>query len=141
MSGDEAADYGLIDKVLTMMFGSNRLGSMSYDVYVTTRTAGSGPWGAVSKVPGVNGAFDDWDPFVAQGGLVIFFTSMRQGAGDIFWSARESTREPFPPPTSLADINSSAYDSDPSLSPDANYMLFDSRRTGNSEIYEARAIW
>lgn len=125
----------------TMMFGSNRVGSTAYDVHVTTRTAGSGPWGPVSRVPGVNGAFDDWDPFVAQGGLVIFFTSMRQGAGDIFWSARQSTSGPFPAPTPLDDINSTAYDSDATLSPDLTYMLFDSRRTGNSEIYEARAIW
>lgn len=124
----------------TMMFGSNRMGSLSYDVHVTTRAAATGPWGAVSKVPGVNGPFDDWDPFVAQGGLVIFFTSVRQGAGDIFWAVRQSTTEPFPPATALVDINSAAYDSDATLSPDLTYMLFDSRRTGNSEIYETHAV-
>jgi Tol biopolymer transport system component len=124
----------------TMVFGSNRPGSAGFDVYLTRRATASARWGIPRLVPGLNSTFDDWDPFVAQAGLVVFFTSMRSGAGDILWSARQSTAEPFPPPIPLTDINSSAYDSDSSLSLDLSYLMFDSTRSGNSEIYESHAL-
>jgi hypothetical protein len=124
----------------TMMFGSNRFGAAGFDVYISTRPNASVPWGMARQVFGVNSPFDDWDPFVAQGGLVIFFTSLRQGGGDIFWSERQSTTAPFPRPVPLVDVNSASYDSDSSLSPDLTYMMFDSMRSGNSEIYETHAI-
>ncbi len=123
-----------------IMFSSDRPGSSAFDLY-SARSAGvNAPWGPATRVPGVNGFFDEWDPFVAQGGLVIFFTSTRQGAGDIFWSTRQSTTEPFAPPVALTDINSGAYDSDSTLSPDLTYMLFDSTRTGFSDIYETNSV-
>ena len=83
---------------------------------------------------------DEYDPFVAQGGLIVFFTSMQSGAGDIYWSSRRSLGEPFGPPVPLDDLNSAAYDSDASLSPDLGYMMFSSTRSGNAEIYETTAI-
>ena len=64
---------------------------------------------------------DEYDPFVAQGGLVVFFTSMRSGMGDIYWSSRRSLAEPFAPPVPLDDLNSNAYDSDATLSPDLGH--------------------
>ena len=71
---------------------------------------------------------------------MVFFTSSRSGAGDIFWSVRQSTTEPFPAPVPLVDLNSPAYDSDPSLSQDLTYILFDSQRSGVSDIYEAHSL-
>jgi hypothetical protein len=128
----------------TMMFGSNRFGAgpgpAGFDIYGAIRPNANAPWGMPRPVLGVNGPFDDWDPFVAQGGLVIFFTSLREGGGDIFWSERQSTTAPFPRPVALVDVNSASYDSDSNLSPDLTYMMFDSTRSGNSEIYETHAI-
>ena len=124
----------------TMLFTSNRPGSGGYDIYWTTRATTSDAWGSAQLVPGVNSASDEYDPFTAQSGLVIFFTSMRSGQGDIYWSARRSIGEPFQPPTPLADINSGSYDSDSSLSPDLRYMMFSSTRSGNAEIYETYAL-
>jgi hypothetical protein len=124
----------------TMFFGSNRALAASYDVFSSTRPTTIEPWGAPSPVPGVNGPFDDKAPFVAQGGLIVFFTSSRTGAGDLYWSTRQSTAEPFPSPLPMVELNSPAYDSDPSLSQDLTYILFDSQRSGISDIYEAHAI-
>lgn len=130
-----------MDATETMvMFSSNRLGSASYDVYFATRSGGGMPWGTPRLVPGINGPSEDLDPFVAQGGLVVFFASTRQGGGDLFWSARQSTTEDFPAALPLTDLNSSAYDSDPALSQDLTYMIFDSNRGGTFALYEARLL-
>jgi hypothetical protein len=125
----------------TLVFGSSRLGSQEYDIYYATRASGGMPWGTPMLVPGINGPLDDWDPFVAQGGLVIFFTSTRQAGGDIFWAARQSTAEAFPPPQPVIDLNSASYDSDVTLSVDLTYVMFDSTRAGSSDLYEAHTAF
>lgn len=137
-----ADDYGpTVDATeTTILFGSNRPMAMGYDVFSSTRPSANSRWGAPRLVPGVNGPFDDKDPFVTQGGLIIFFTTTRTGAGDLYWSMRQSTTAPFPPPVPLVDLNSPAYDSDPSLSQDLTYIMFDSQRSGISDIYESHAI-
>ncbi len=115
-------------------------GGANYDLYWSSRANASSPWEAPQPVPGVSGPSDEYDPFVAQGGLVIFFTSMKSGAGDIYWSARQSISEPFETPVLLTDVDSTAYDSDSSLSPDLGYMMLSSTRSGNAEVYETHAI-
>jgi Tol biopolymer transport system component len=125
----------------TIFFGSSRAGSVGgYDLFFSTRVNTNAPWAVPRPVPGVNSAFDEKEPFVAQGGLVVFFTSSRSGAGDVFWSVRQSTNEPFMAPMPLVEIDSPAWDSDPSLSQDLTYILFDSQRSGVSDIYEAHTI-
>ena len=71
---------------------------------------------------------------------MVFFTSMRSGMGDIYWSSRRSLAEPFAAPSPVDDLNSSAYDSDTTLSPDLGTLMFSSTRSGNAEIYEATAL-
>ncbi|HEY6478289.1 MAG TPA: hypothetical protein VI456_17040 [Polyangia bacterium] len=143
-----AADFApAVDATETMLFfSSDRVdlagsaGGANYDLYWSSRPNTSSPWGAPQAVPGVNSSSDEYDPFVAQGGLVIFFTSMKSGAGDIYWSTRQSISQPFETPVLLTDIDSTAYDSDSSLSPDLSYMMLSSTRSGNAEVYETHAI-
>lgn len=130
----------------TMYLSSDRAnagataGGADFDIYASTRAGTSVAWSWPTPVQGINTDGDEVDPFVAQGGLVVFFTSMSVGMGDIYWSSRRSLAEPFAPPVSLVDLNSAAYDSDAFLSPDLGYMMFSSIRTGNSEIYETTAL-
>jgi hypothetical protein len=143
-----AADFApVVDATETMLFfSSDRVdlagsaGGANYDLYWSSRPTPGSAWGAPQVVPGVNSSSDEYDPFVAQGGLVIFFTSMKSGAGDIYWSARQSLAQPFETPVLLSDVDSTAYDSDSSLSPDLSYMMLSSTRSGNAEIYETHAI-
>jgi hypothetical protein len=143
-----AADFApVVDATETMLFfSSDRVdlagsaGGANYDLYWSSRPTPSSAWTAPQPVPGVNSNSDEYDPFVAQGGLVIFFTSMRSGAGDIYWSARQSIAQPFETPVLLTDVDSTAYDSDSSLSPDLGYMMLSSTRSGNAEVYETHAI-
>jgi hypothetical protein len=115
-------------------------GGADFDIYAATRSGTGAAWGWPAVVSGVNSDDDEYDPFVAQGGLVVFFTSMRSGMGDIYWSSRRALGDPFAPPVPLDDVNSPAYDSDATLSPDLGYMMFSSTRSGNAEIYEAAAL-
>lgn len=127
----------------TMFFTSNRPGSAAsgYDIFFTTRPTTADPWGTAQLAPGgVNSDSDEYDPFIGQGTLVLFFTSMRSGMGDIYWTARRSPGDPFQPATLLTDLASSMYDSDSSLSPDLTYMMFSSTRSGNAEIYETHTL-
>jgi Tol biopolymer transport system component len=143
-----SVDFGpVVDATETMLFFSSDRANLagttegtSYDLYWSSRPSVISPWGAPQPVPGVNSSSDEYDPFVAQGGLVIFFTSMRSGSGDIYWSARQSISEPFEAPVLLTDIDSTSYDSDSSLSPDLSYMMFSSTRSGNAEVYETHAV-
>jgi hypothetical protein len=133
----------------TLMLSSNRAsavataGGADFDIYVATRGTTGAAWGWPAPVAGINDGpgqdVDEYDPFVAQAGLVVFFTSMRSGMGDLYWSSRSSLTAAFAPPGPLDDLNSSAYDSDATLSPDLGTIMFSSTRSGNAEIYEARA--
>jgi len=143
------------DATTTMFFCSNRAAAGAqtdagadagssgggYDIYWTTRGSPADHWGAAAPAPGaVNGPADEYDPFVGDGGLVLFFTSMRSGMGDIYWTARASLDQPFLPPVLLDDLDSPSYDSDSTLSSDLTYMMFSSTRSGNAEIYETHAL-
>ncbi|HEY4395451.1 MAG TPA: hypothetical protein VGP64_15375 [Polyangia bacterium] len=146
--GGGAADFApVVDATETMLFFSSdradlagSAGGANYDLYWSARPNTASPWGAPQPVPGVNSSSDEYDPFVAQGGLVLFFTSMKSGAGDIYWSTRQSISQPFETPVLLTDVDSAAYDSDSSLSPDLSYMMLSSTRSGNAEIYETHAV-
>lgn len=130
----------------TMYFSSDRanvggtIGGDDFDIYASTRTGTGAPWAWPAPVAGIASNDDEYDPFVAQGGLVVFFTSMRSGLGDIYWSSRRSLAEPFAAPSPVDDLNSNAYDSDTTLSPDLGTLMFSSTRSGNAEIYEATAL-
>jgi hypothetical protein len=137
-----AIDYGpAVDTSETLMFySSNRPGSTGFDLYSATRPSTAALWHPVGLIPGVNTFKDEVDPFVAQAGLAIFFTSTVFGMGDIFWTARHSIDVPFQTPMPITEVNSSFLDSDPSLSPALDYMMFSSTRSGNAEIYETHAL-
>ena len=128
------------DGEVTLYFSSDRASAGKFDIYLATRSAGNAPWGTPAPVAGINTADDDSDPFLAASGLALFLTrTTATTPGDIYWSARRSIDAPWSPPVPVATLNSTAYDSDASLSPDLRYIMFSSLRSGNVDIYEARA--
>jgi hypothetical protein len=131
-----------VDATETIMFFSSfRSPFPTYDIYSTTRPSVAAPWSPPSRVAGLDTSADEQDPFVAQGGLVVFFTLSRgpMGQGDLYWSSRRSTDAAFPPALPVAGVNSPFPDQDPALSPDLLYLMFASSRSGNFEIYETWA--
>ncbi len=125
----------------TMFFSSLHQNSPTgTDIYASTRASVTQPWGVPVRVPGLDTSADEADPFVAQGGLVVFFTLTRAGQSDLYGSVRRSTDASFPPAFPLTDVNSPAVDSDAALSVDLLYLMFASSRSGNTEIYESHAL-
>lgn len=111
------------------------------DLYVTTRTSTSDPWGAaVNLGPKVNSAYGnslygEWNPSISQDGLTLFFSSARPpGSADNLdiWMTRRATREDeWGTPVHLpAPVNSSSQDSSPCISADCLTLYFVSGRPG-----------
>jgi len=132
-----------VDPTQTVMFFSSlhQQTPTGFDIFSSTRPAAGAPWGTPEKVAGLDTVLDESDPFVAQGGLVVFLTLSRTNQpGDLYWARRRSTEGPFPPPQPLVDVNSPFVDADATLSADLLYLMFASNRSGNSEIYESHAL-
>ena len=56
--------------------------------------------------------------------MVVFFTSMRSGIGDIYRSPGRSLAEPFPAPVALGDLDSDDYACNCAPSADLGTIMF-----------------
>jgi hypothetical protein len=125
---------------LTLFFDSDRPGgSGDSDIWVTTRTTESEPWGTpVNLGPTVNASSYDAYPSVSADGLMLFMLSNRpggKGRHDIWMTMRQSKVAPWITPVNLGStVNSSAIDGDPCISPDGMVLFFTSLRSGGYGI-------
>ena len=129
----------------TIYFGSNRPGSLDYDIYETTTTDGdleSAMWGPGVLVPELSSPARDTRTFVRKDGREIFITTNRDfgvGGLDIWVAAREDSSQPWSTPVNPgAPLNSAADDGSPALSRDGRTLYFFSTRPGGSG---GRDIW
>jgi WD40-like Beta Propeller Repeat len=109
------------------------------DLFVSERPDG-GDFGPASAVVELNSAGNDIQPNVRKDGREIIFSSNRPGSlgQDIWTSTRASTDEPWSAPVNLgAAVNTGAAESRPSLSWDAQTLLFGRAPgpEGMSDIY------
>jgi Tol biopolymer transport system component len=125
---------------LTLFFDSDRPGgSGESDIWVTTRTTKSDPWGTpVNLGPIVNASSYDAYPSVSADGLILFMQSYRPGGYggyDIWMATRQTENDPWATPVNLGpSVNSSAIDGDPCISPDGLVLFFTSLRPGGYGI-------
>jgi len=87
----------------------------------------------VNLGPIVNSTFADQSPAVSKNGLSLYFQSDRPGFGnsDLWVSRRDRVDEPWGPPENLGTmVNSSAFESRPSLSRNEHWLFFSSNRAG-----------
>jgi Tol biopolymer transport system component len=121
---------------LTLYFDSDRPGgSGESDIWVTTRTTKSDPWGTpVNLGPTVNASSYDAYPSVSADGLTLFMQSYRPGGYggyDIWMTTRQSKDAPWTTPVNLGStVNSSVIDGDPCISADGLVLFFTSLRPG-----------
>jgi Tol biopolymer transport system component len=132
---------------LTLFFDSDRPGgSGGLDIWVTTRTTKSDPWGTpVNLGPTVNVSSHDAYPSVSADGLTLFIQSNRPGGYgkyDIWMTTRQTKDDSWTTPVNLGStVNSSAIEGNPNISPDGLVLLFASLRPGGygiSDIYLVR---
>jgi Tol biopolymer transport system component len=90
----------------------------------------------------INTSFIDADPAISKDGLSLYISTDRPGGLgdlDIWVSQRASVVDPWGPPQPLGpNVNSTAADLAPALSPDGHRMYFGSFRTGGcggADIY------
>jgi hypothetical protein len=121
---------------LSLFFFSGRPGgSGGFDLWVTTRTTVSEPWGTpVNLGPTVNSSAEDATPDISADGLALFFFSTRSGGYgnyDLWVTTRTTKDGNWGTPVNLgAKINSSAYDFSPNISADGSTLFFTSGRSG-----------
>jgi len=114
----------------TLVFQSNRPGGTgAEDIYVSTRTTASDPWGtAVNLGPTVNSSTFDGQPYVAPDGLMLLFCSDRPGGfgdWDIWVTTRETADDTWSTPMNLGPlVNTSAGEAEPFISPDGRVLYF-----------------
>ena len=131
---------------LEMYFSSNRagcIGDVNSDIWVARRETKQDPWGNPSNLGAViNSTYADIKPRLSPDGLALYFVSDRPGGYgnfDIYESRRIATKEPWSEPKNLGEaVNSSAFDTDPSISADNLTLYFASKRGGG---YGGIDIW
>ena len=124
-----------------LYFSSSQAGGLGgSDLYISQMT-GAWSFGAAELIPGVNSAYDDMQPSLSRNGQELVFASNRPGSlGFDIWSAtRDSITSLWSDPVNLgSNVNSAGNETRPSLSWDANMLLFGTTRPGVegvSDIY------
>jgi Tol biopolymer transport system component len=119
------------------------------DLWVTKRPTKDSPWAEpVNLGPTINTGIYDGDPDISADGLTLFFCNYGRadtyGGADLYVTRRATTSDLWEEPVNLGPIvNSSAHDSDPTISPDGSTLYFASNRPGGSgdwNIWQAPII-
>jgi hypothetical protein len=121
---------------LTMYYISDSSGSS--DIWMTHRASRLDAFGAGSRISELNSSSVDSRAALTSDGRVAYFSSDRARAGysDI-WVAVRSTGGTFSTPTLVVSLNSTAHDTDLTLSRDDTETFFSSDRDGTYSIYRA----
>lgn len=105
----------------------------SGDIWVTTRTTISDPWGPPENLGAmVNSSSLDMSPSISSDGRMLLFQSRRSGGpADIWMTTRASIEDDWAPAVKLeSPINTSASDVNPNISVDGSTLYFSSNRGG-----------
>ncbi len=131
---------------LSLYFDSTRPGGYgTSDLWVTTRTNLSAPWGpAVNLGLTVNCSYSEYQPSISADGLLLFFASNRPdglGPDDIYVTTRASVSDPWGPPVNLGPPVNTSYDEWCAyISGDGSTLYFSSNRPdgyGRHDIWQA----
>jgi Tol biopolymer transport system component len=108
---------------------------------VSTRASVSDPWTSGTAIPGLSSFTSPIVPRLTQDELTVVFdaTNTLDGMGsyDIYIASRPNTSSPFGNIRNLSEINSSAIDANPFITPDGLALYFHSIRNGSSQLFEA----
>jgi len=152
-------ERGLVMPMSSTKTTSANPSSTNYQLYLATRPTPGAPFGAPVAIPELDQADRSTvDGFLTDDGLTMFFSSAplaepadaavsvsdggRTADGgaansDLFVAWRRSTSELFSVPQALVDLNTTADERDPWLTPDGTTLYFTSDRGGVLNIYTA----
>lgn len=122
---------------LTMFLQAN-IGSSAFDIHVTTRTSSAAIFSMHAPVANINTVSNEGNPMISDNGLVLYFSSDRAGAFDIFKSTRANTGSSFNTPVAISELNTTTDDFTPVLSKDGLEIFFASKRVHSTvDIFHA----
>lgn len=128
----------------TGFFWSTRPGGPgSVNLYVATRESRADSFATVTLLSSVDVAGNQYDPSVTADALTLAFGSDRSssdGTFDLFLATRATAGGDFSSITRIAGLDTSSDDQQPYLLPDGSEIYFSSNRSGDSDIYRARAL-
>jgi Tol biopolymer transport system component len=124
---------------LTLFFGSGRPGGLGGgDIYVSTRSTRTSPWGSPTWEPELSSSGEDTTPTPMPDGLTMTLSSTRAGTWDLYRATRMSAGGVWSTPTPVTELNTSAVDSEPWIDPSDMVIYFSSDRAGGAG---GRDIW
>lgn len=127
---------------LTLIFHSKRTGgSGSNDLWMSTRMSLEAEWDIpVNLGATINSSFSEQDACLSADGLTLVFNSNRPErawAFDLWMATRSRLEDAWSAPVNLgAGVNSEAYDGGPALSADGLTLVFNSDRSGASQLWQ-----
>ncbi len=104
--------------------------------------SGDWTWSEPVKLPeSVNSEHDEYEPFLTDDGLQLYFNSDRPGGHggfDLYVCRRDSVEDDWGPATNLgSSINSAANDEAPHVTCDGTHLYFNSNRDGSNDLLVA----
>jgi hypothetical protein len=132
-AADEGTPFLTSDGLGLYFYAVRPEGVGQRDIWLATRATPTGAWGAPRLVENVNGEANEQNPWVSRDGRIIVFDSNRargDGGPDLWLARRDSVASSFGTPVSLREVNTSAFEEGPALSPDALTLFFASTRGG-----------
>jgi Tol biopolymer transport system component len=128
----------------TGFFWSTRPGGPgTVNLYVATRASRAASFATIALLSSIDVAGNQYDPSVTADALTLAFGSDRSssdGTFDLFLATRATAGGDFSGVTPIAGLNTSSDDQQPYLLPDGSEIYFSSNRSGDSDIYRARAL-
>ena len=125
-----------------MPLGSRR--SMEgYRTYLAARADADSPFGEPDLVEELTVAGQSTvDGFLSEDGLILFYCSAAsENEGDLYYAMRPSEDEPFGEAIPITELNSTADERDPWLSPDGTMLYFSTDVAGTLDIYLSMVRW
>jgi Tol biopolymer transport system component len=133
---DDLMDPSMTFEQLELYFDSPSNGQT--DIWVSTRTVASDPWGPSSIVAELSSPQNDQDPEVSVDGLTMYMASDRGGSMQIYVSQRRTRVTAWGTPT-IISLGTSTLDEAPGLDRTQLNLVFGSRRGAetNAHLYAA----
>jgi len=140
----EVGTPALTEDELTIVFGGLNFaeGKGGWDLWTAGRPDKESPFADVRSLAEVNSGAFDVHPYITPDGLVLYFTSNRNGAYQIFEAVRPSLDSPFGAPVHIAALDTPDGDSQyPRLSADGDTFIYGRwKKGGKMDIYTSHKV-
>ena len=125
---------------LRMYYFAQTINPILWQIKVSERASVNEPWPQGTDISELNALGRVHAPTLTADELIIFFDSPDipgEGGYDIWMATRPNIGSPFDEVTNLTEINTTANDGGPYVTPDGLTLLFHSNRNGSYQIFRA----